>query len=363
MYRNIAATIVLSRGLIFLLLIIGSQIAFIEKEYSQSVWRTEIDLSRERLGPELTRMVMVGDAWFYSQIASEGYEPRVDATPRATWAFFPLFPLLTRAIPAPFPIAALLLSNLAFAAALFLVAATGLRLGASAETVERAVFFIAFFPASYFFSLPMTEAVFLCLSATAFYFAASDRWWAAGLAGALAAATRLTGVLLLPALVLLPLQQRRSLSRQQLWLLLIPTGTVAFMAYMDRLTGDPLAFVSVQRLWHRGQWSMSFSTGSAWNFALLNAAAALFLIIAAVAMLRRREWSYAAYTLLAVALPLSTGTVQSVTRYAVVVFPAFLWLAGWAGTRHRERMVTATFILLLGWMLAMLVLRVDFAMA
>ena len=54
---------------------------------------------------------------------------------------------------------------------------------------------------------------------------------------------------------------------------------------------------------------------------------------------------------------------ESIARYSMVVFPAFLWLATWAETRQRERLVTATFIILLGWMLAMFVLRVDFALA
>lgn len=364
MLRNVAVTIVLSRALVFFLLIIGSQLSFLGKEYANTIWRTEIDLSSERLQPELTRMVMVGDAWFYEQLAREGYEPpAADGKPRNSWAFFPLYPLLTRIIPGQFPMAAVLLSNLAFAAALLLVAMTASRFGASSEQVERAVFFMAFFPTSYFFSLPMTESLFLCLSAAAFFLAAKEQWWAAGVAGALAAATRFTGILLLPALLLIPLQQRGKLSRKQLWLLLIPASTGAFMFFLHGLTGDALAFVHAQSLWHRGQWSMSFATSKPWNFIALNTAAALFLVVAALAMLRRRQWAFGIYALAAAASPLSTGTVQSMARYTMVVFPAFIWLAAWAETRQRERLIAATFIILLGWMLTMFVLRVDFALA
>ena len=353
--RNVLVTIVLSRALVFFFLVIGSQIAFLGKEYDNAIWHTQIDMSAERLRPELTRMAMVGDAWFYERIARDGYEqPGDDGKPRNTWAFFPLFPLLVRT--SDFAIGAMVLSNLAFAAGLLLVAAAALRVGASEDQVERAVFFIAFFPTSYFFSLPMTEALFLCLSAAAFLFAARGWWWAAGVAGALAAATRFTGVLLFPALWLMP-----GKTRDKAWLLLIPASTAAFMLYLQRLTGDALAFVHAQVLWGRGALQLPFAVSRPWNFVLLNVAAAVFVLIAGIALLRQRQWAFGVYTLLAVAVPLSTGSVQSMARYAMVVFPAFLWLA--AKTEKSERWVTAVFVALLGWMLTLFVLRVDLALA
>ena len=133
------------------------------------------------------------------------------------------------------------------------------------------------------------------------------------------------------------------------------------MVYLHQLTGDPLAFVKAQALWGRGslQWPLSVSTP--WNFAALNVAAAVLLVIAGVGLLREKRWPLAAYTLLAVAIPLSTGSLQSLARYSMVVFPAFLWLA--EKTEKSERWIAAVFLILLGWMLTMFVLRVDFALA
>lgn len=53
-------------------------------------------------------MVMVGDASHYERIARNGYHPASDGRPGESWAFFPLFPLLTRG--GDFAISAMLLA-------------------------------------------------------------------------------------------------------------------------------------------------------------------------------------------------------------------------------------------------------------
>ncbi len=115
---NVLGTFAVSRAAVILLLVIGSQMSFIAKEYYNTVWRTEVSLSAMRLRPELVRMAMVGDAWFYRQIAINGYEPRsLDGKPKNTWAFFPVYPLLVRALGggdgASFSTVAVLTSNVA----------------------------------------------------------------------------------------------------------------------------------------------------------------------------------------------------------------------------------------------------------
>jgi Gpi18-like mannosyltransferase len=370
---NVLGAFAVSRAAVILLLVIGSQMSFIAKEYYNTVWRTEVSLSARRVRPELIRMAMVGDAWFYRQIAINGYEPRSpDGKPKNTWAFFPLYPLLVRALGggdgATFSTVAMLTSNVALLAALFAVAAAGRALGASDDDVERATWYMALFPTSYFFSLPMTESLFLLLSAGTFLAAARQRWLAAGLLGALTSATRVIGICLLPALLLLPFQRK---SKQRLWILIVPLGVAAFVAYLYVRTGDPLAFIHAQTLWGRGAPAASgdpilqhgLIVSKPWNFVALNLAAAILMIAAGCAFLARRQWSYAAYTLLSVAVPLSTGSLQSIARYALVDFPMFFWLASICRTPSRDRALTATFVILLGWLIALFTLRVDFALA
>ncbi|HEV7425760.1 MAG TPA: hypothetical protein VGQ46_05295 [Thermoanaerobaculia bacterium] len=373
-YSAISAFAV-SRAAIFLLLIIGSQLTFVTKDYG-TIWRTEISVSAGRIPPELARMVMVGDAWFYHQIADSGYEPRTsDGAPKNTWAFFPLFPLLIRALggssDGSFWILSVVMSNAALLGALLCVAAAGRAMGVADDDAERAVWYIALFPASYFFSLPMTESLFLLLSAASFLAAARQRWAVAGILGGLAAATRVVGICLLPALLLLPWQRRQRLSTRQLWLVATPAGLIAFIAYLYVHTGDPLAFVHAQTLWGRtpaAHFAMAFpnsglAVSKPWNFVGLNAIAAVLMIAAGVWFLLRRQWSYAAYTLLSAALPLSSGSLQSMTRYALVDFPLFYWLASIGRTPARDRAITTTFVILLGWLIALFTLRVDFALA
>jgi hypothetical protein len=370
---NVLGAFAFSRAAVILLLVIGSQMSFIAKEYYNTVWRTEVSLSAKRVRPELIRMAMVGDAWFYRQIAINGYEPRSpDGKPKNTWAFFPLYPLLVRALGggdgATFSTVAMLTSNVALLAALFAVAAAGRALGASDDDVERASWYMALFPTSYFFSLPMTESLFLLLSAGTFLAAARQRWWAAGILGALTSATRVIGICLLPALFLLPFQGK---SKQRLWILIVPLGVAAFVAYLYVRTGDPLAFIHAQTLWGRGAPTPSSDpilqhgliVSKPWNFVALNLAAAILMIAAGCAFLARRQWSYAAYTLLSVAVPLSTGSLQSISRYALVDFPMFFWLASICRAPSRDRALTATFVILLGWLIALFTLRVDFALA
>jgi hypothetical protein len=87
------------------------------------------------------------------------------------------------------------------------------------------------------------------------------------------------------------------------------------------------------------------------------------MVAAGCSFLIRRQWSYAAYTLLSVAVPLSSGSLQSLARYALVDFPLFYWLAGACRTPARDRALTATFVMVLGWLIARFTLRVDFALA
>jgi hypothetical protein len=365
----------LSRLLFFALVIAGSNTAFVRKVYSGRIWETNIVLQRARIVPGIIITVMNGDAWWYRSIALHGYEHRrFSATPAANWAFFPLYPLIVRSLGAggDFAIDGMLVSHVAFFGALLLLFLVTVGGGGTEEDAERATFYLAFFPTSYFFSLPLPESLFLLLTLAAFFAAQRDKWWLAGLVGGLAASTRAAGLMLLPALFFLAIE-RRSWRRAVPWLFVIPAGTGAFMLYLYRLTGNALAFAGVQGNWSRHPtpfWTpvvaflrKPYAIGEPWNFIGLNFIAVLLVAAAACWFLASRRWALGAYALLSLLLPLTAGSLQSISRYAVVIFPVFIALATFGRRSAIDRTILAISATLFGWLVALFVLRIDFALA
>lgn len=362
----------LSRGIFFALLIAGSQISFLGKIYTNSIWETQIGLKAGRVRPNVESMVMVGDAWWYRSIAVRGYGPQPDRGPN--WAFFPLFPLLTRYahLTNDFALDGMLIANVSCLGGMILFALLAPRAGFSSEDAERAIYYLAFFPSSYFLSMPLTEGLFLLLSIAAFFGAFSNRWWLAGIAGALASATRVTGALLIVPLALHAIAQRDRRISTYAWLACVPAGVVAFFAYLAYRTGDFLAYLHTEANWGRTTtwpWRPFVDffrnpslVSDRWNLIALNVVIAILLLVAAIGLLAKRQLALGTYALLSLALPLFTGTLMSLSRYASVAFPLFLWLAILGRRSSFDRVWFATSTALFGCLIALFTLRVDFAL-
>src|SRR5205814_10350566 len=100
-------------------------------------------------------------------------------------AFFPLYPLLMRAMPVDTFWAAFILSNAcALIAALCILKLAGF---------EAATLFLCS-PGAHFFTYPYSEALFAAALAACLLLLKSERFLAAGLAGAVASATRSPGL-------------------------------------------------------------------------------------------------------------------------------------------------------------------------
>ena len=160
------------------------------------------------------------DARWYLDIAHLGYNLRGPSGYKNV-AFFPLFPLLTRAmhdsialtgravlgipptssLEPTYLVAGMLVANLCAAGALAYLYCL-IRLDHGRPVARRAVSLLAISPMAFYMFAAYSEGTFL-LCAIAFFFALRlERWWQAGLWGLLAAATRPPGaVLLLPFLL------------------------------------------------------------------------------------------------------------------------------------------------------------------
>ena len=117
--------------------------------------------------------------------------------------FFLLFPWLIRltgfALRTPVLVSALLVTNISF-----LVGVVYFHRFARKHLDERgarnAVVVLSYFPTAYLFHVPYSESLFLCLSVLLFYHADRGNWKWAGIFGAMATASRVTGLAILPAL-------------------------------------------------------------------------------------------------------------------------------------------------------------------
>ena len=354
------------------------------------------------------------DAAWYLVIAHYGYRPDLGTFTASRAAFFPLYPLGLRSstwLGIPPVLGGVLLSLAALALALYgihrlttlelanLVRSRGRPAtiaGAGDHSVARLVVMAtAFAPMAFYLSAVYSESLYLALSVGLFWSARQGRFAAAGVLGALAAATRSAGVVLLVPALLLYLygpredrppdraadpsraRVRRLLPRYRvrgdmLWLALVPVGLGLFIAYLALSGGEALAPFHAQDVWGRqfagpymGVWDgikaafagarqlLSFQRrhvyfpiagGSPFVTAGHNVMLLAFLLAAVpaiVGVLRMLPLAYGVYVLAALALPLSYPVapqpLMSLPRFLVVLFPLSIWLAAWLAAHPRAR--------------------------
>ncbi len=218
---------------------------------------------------------------------------------------------------------------------------------------RRAVVYLALFPYAVFLFAGYSEALFLAFAVNAWHAARNDRWWLAGVLGAGAAATRITGVVLGAGLAVLYVEQalrrrpagtgvlRAALRPQLGWLALPALPVVAYFGYLHRRTGHWDAYaIALKEGWGRDTVSplralqttlasaRDLDQGAAyvwsWRAELLSMAVGVVLTLV---LLRRQRFGEATYVGLNVAL-LSTSTYYASTVRALMVwFPLYLLLA------------------------------------
>lgn len=194
------------------------------------------------------------DGAWYRRIATFGYDYANDGLQHSI-AFFPLFPLLSRAVMSfglPFEVASTLLNNLAFLGALLLLYHWA-KERHGINTARWATAVLAWCPFSLYGTVIYTEGLFLLLTTAALRaFDNREYAWSA-LWGAMATATRPTGVTLVPAFIFVAWRERRPISAYAAGLA-ASAGVLLFSVYCAIRFADPLAFVHVQATWPHPNW-------------------------------------------------------------------------------------------------------------
>jgi hypothetical protein len=369
----------LTRFLIFVVLLFASALSFDEpvQEFGARIQEPVVSLNQPGLAQRLRTKLLNADAGWYVRIAAHGYERQpFDATGEHSWAFFPLFPLVLGflgKITGEYGLTGSILSSLLFLFALVQLHRLVLAFGFEFADAQRSVFYLAAYPTSYFFSVPLTESLFLLLSVSCFLAAKKDAWWLAGLFGALATCTRITGLCLFPAVAFLYWQRYHSVKINVLALLLMPAGLVPYMIFLHRITGNAFAFLDVQAAWGhslglfvRPLWEYlknPLQISFRWDFRFLNFLAALLALSCGAVFLKRKQWALATYTLLCVILPLSAMQLQSLTRYTMIAFPIFILLAEAGRSSRLDQIIRSVFVFVLGVMTLLFALNFSTAMS
>jgi len=299
------------------------------------------------------------DAVHYLDIATTGYHG-------TNMAFFPLFPLLI-AILGFFTgnhlIAGLLISNAAFFFGLLYLYKL-VEHEFDRTVARRAIFYISIFPTAIFFSAVYTESLFFALTVASFYYIREQKWVLAGAIGFLAALTRVEGLLLVIPFAIEWFAAYRTGARPALrpiiGILLIPLGLAAYMGWLWVLGGDPLYFSHVQVHWNRHlapPWaSISHAiyvisharTSQIIANQILELTFTALMIAVLAAGWRKLRTSAAAYMTLSILVPMSTSSLMSMPRFALVLFPMFTILALWGRRPAINNVIVALSLPLLG---------------
>lgn len=311
------------------------------------------------------------DAGWYHGIASQGYVYGEGG--RNNLAFFPAYPMLMRAggwllggRQQDYYFAGIVVSWLAFAGAMTVLFRLAL-LDLPRPAAVRAVMYAATFPFAYFFGMVYSESLFLLALLLAAYALRTERRLVAVIAGIVMTATRVTGVMAVPGLMLTAWLTGRGHPRGR-WVSVAAAGASAcgflgYCAYNDIVSGTPFAWYESITFWGYRPGGNPFGGMSGLIRALvlrpyqflatermapydtLNALAALLALVLVPLIWRRFNAGYALIVLAGLLLPLSSGQFEGLGRYCSVQFPIALALASFSGETRHHLLLTASAVL------------------
>ena len=278
------------------------------------------------------------DSFWYLKIAKDGYQ--YIPGQMTSIAFFPLYPsliwLFSWIMTASF--AGWLISTVALGFGLIYLYKLVKEFHPEIDPFEP-IILLLIFPTAFFLNSVYTESLFLTLSIIFFYYLFKKKFLIAALFLSLTSLTRINGVFLLVPFIYEYLKTfglKKFFNPSFSAFLIAPLGIFSFMFYQYLKFGEPLAFLKSQMEWgRRFEFNSShFQLFSPPSYANL-ASDVTFFILAIVSgfLLLRIRASYGLYVLVTAALAASTGTLMSIGRFVLILFPIYILLAS---VKNRE---------------------------
>ncbi len=304
----------------------------------------------------LFQLVYTSDSAFYHSIAIHGYRHvRFNTRAQYNWAFFPLYPYLTRwtrdLIGLRIVDNGFLWSQASMLAFLVLIGrVVDQKRGAGLAFLTMTL--AAFSPLTPYFTAYRAAALFLALSMAVFYFLEQEAWGFAVLSGSLASLARPVGILLaVPYLFAIwhhsrtwPLKILRALAAAGFGVGFVVVGFIDW-----RFTGNPLAFLAIQTAWNRKtaipfasaiRWlgHLNITAQGGWSFPALAVLASLLAILTVIYLARQGTdyWPGAAYILITVLLANASNSFEGIPRFIAELPPVYIAFAMWTDRTPRR---------------------------
>jgi Gpi18-like mannosyltransferase len=294
------------------------------------------------------------DAQWYLKIADSGYPKnptdtnmhKKESMDGLSYAFFPLYPSLLAIINVPIKnieLTAFLTSNLLLIAnfiSLYILVKNLF----SKNKALKTIFLVFFFPFSIFYRSYFTEGLFLFLLIWFSYFLINKRWLLSALFISLLSITRPNGIIF--ELLFLFYLAKSYFRKEILMRTVLDAFIVSMLAFTGWLlfcyinTGNPMYWFNIQSVWYKEQ-NISFPlfhnikmilnfTSLSWHSFHSSKIDVIAIFITGIILffsrkkLRPELWWI---SFLIWVIPLLTKDTMSFTRYQIVSFPLFIYLA------------------------------------
>ncbi|MEP7169831.1 MAG: hypothetical protein ABI855_10725 [Bacteroidota bacterium] len=302
------------------------------------------------------------DTGWYLEIAKNWY-PHLHSAPAGSafgqYSFFPLYPGLIRIIyfitGIDYFIVGLVISNicLLFSGGLLYRISEKLY---TKEIAKWSVIFMYVFPVSFIFSGVFTEALYLLLILSSFYFAYNEKWFVSGSVSILITVCRPLGFLIALPLMYIYLKSKnfnlRKIDTNAFNFIGVPIGVILLLLLNYSSTGDPFMFL--HNPGYGGKISNPFMTlysqlqtnyFTLFFLALYSAVAILFWLF----FYKHLQIPFHIVVFYSLFVPLSFG-LMSMPRMTLAAFPLFILISSVACKYKAQNIFVIVLTLLQGFL-------------